>query len=245
MPPGSCLRAAACCLRGAAGAWWVTIASVARIAETFARCQSFGAFYRDVGKTTPWRHLLIRDYTSREFAPDNCRWQVAKPYRSPRSTAGRLIQGYRQFSSRSRRTAALSGFLHLSHDLRRAAAIRRIDPLRHDALKPHAADVLEDGGAVTRQMLNKPDGSPLGFAEQLLEPPLALDQWQVAQVDAIVLDQVEGVQHRLMAPALASERVEVRRAILVGNHRLAIDQERCGLDARAASAMAGKRSAQS
>ena len=58
-----------------------------------------------------------------------------------------------------------------------------------------------------------------------------------------MLDQVEGVQHRLMAPALAPQRMEVRRAVVAGDHRLAVDQERLRLDA--ASTMAGKRSAQS
>jgi hypothetical protein len=41
-------------------------------------------------------------------------------------------------------------------------------------------------------MLVVPDGSPPGPAEQSGEPPLALDQRQVAQVVAVVLDQVEG-----------------------------------------------------
>src|SRR6476661_7229588 len=69
--------------------------------------------------------------------------------------------------------------------LRRAAAIGRINPLRHDALKAHAADMLEHGRAVTRQMLAVPDGSPLGLADQLGEPPLAVDQRQITQVLAV------------------------------------------------------------
>jgi len=36
--------------------------------------------------------------------------------------------------------------------------------------------MLEHGRAVTRQMLNEPNGSPLGLADQSGEPPLALDQ---------------------------------------------------------------------
>jgi hypothetical protein len=51
--------------------------------------------------------------------------------------------------------------------------------------------MLEHGRAVARQMLNEPDGAPLGSADQLSEPPLALDQRQVAQVVAVLLDQVE------------------------------------------------------
>ena len=44
-----------------------------------ARWQSFGTFYRDVHPKPSWRHLLIRDDTSREFSPDNCRWRVGDP----------------------------------------------------------------------------------------------------------------------------------------------------------------------
>ena len=80
-------------------------------------------------------------------------------------------------------------------------------------------------------MLNEPDGAPLGPADQSGEPPLALDQRQVAQVVAVMLDQVEGEQHRLMAPAFASQRMEVRRPVVAGDHRLAVDQERRCLDA--------------
>jgi hypothetical protein len=51
------------------------------------RWRSFSNFYFDVGKRPTWRHLLIRDDTSGEFSPANARWQVARRYRSPRSTA--------------------------------------------------------------------------------------------------------------------------------------------------------------
>ena len=71
--------------------------------------------------------------------------------------------------------------LRLEPRLRRPAAIGRVRPLRHDALQPHAADVIEHGRAVVRQMFNEPDGV-LGSADQSGEPPLALDQRQVAQV---------------------------------------------------------------
>jgi hypothetical protein len=60
---------------------------------------------------------------------------------------------------------------------------------------------------------------------------LALNQPQVAQVVAVMLDQVEGVQHRLMAPASGPQRTEVRHPVVASDHRLAIDQERRGFDA--------------
>jgi hypothetical protein len=49
----------------------------------------------------------------------------------------------------------------------------------------------EHGRPVARQVLAVPDGSLLGPADQSGKPPLALDQREVAQVVAVVLDQVE------------------------------------------------------
>ena len=94
-----------------------------------------------------------------------------------------------------------------------------------------APPVNPNGRAVAPQMPAEPDGSPLGLAEQLLEPPLAREQRPSAQVFAVLLDQVEGVQHRLMAPVLAPQCMEVRRAVVAGDHGLAVDQERRCLDA--------------
>ena len=48
---------------------------------------------------------------------------------------------------------------------------------------------------------------------------------RLAQVVAVMLDQVEGVQHHLMATALAAQRIEFRPAVLADDHRLAVDQE--------------------
>jgi len=77
---------------------------------------------------------------------------------------------------------------------------------------PHAADVIEHGRPVVRRMLNEPDGV-LGSADQSGEPSLALEQRQVAQVIAVMLDQVESVQHRLMTArsAVRAQRVSGRR----------------------------------
>ena len=49
--------------------------------------------------------------------------------------------------------------------------------------------MIEHGRAVTRQMLDEPDGV-LGPADQFGEPPLALDQRQVAQVVNLMWDMV-------------------------------------------------------
>ena len=88
---------------------------------------------------------------------------------------------------------------------------------------------MEDRRAVARQMLNEPNGPPLGLAEQSGKPSLALEQRQAAQVVAVVLNRVEGVEHHRMAVAPGAQRMEVRPPVIADNHRLTVDQERCGI----------------
>jgi hypothetical protein len=63
-------------------ALWLAIQARGPVCE---RWRSFGNFYRDVHLRPTWRHLLIRDDTSAEFSPTNCRWRPARRYRSPRA----------------------------------------------------------------------------------------------------------------------------------------------------------------
>jgi len=86
-----------------------------------------------------------------------------------------------------------------------------------------------DRAPVTLQMHAVLDGAPLGPAEQPVEPPLPLDQRQVAQIGTDMLDQVEGIEHRLMSPA--------------PDHDLTVDWTDA-LMRLAASTMVGNRSAQ-
>jgi hypothetical protein len=65
-------------------ATWVAIQKSGPICRRW-RC--YVNFRRDVGPKPSWRHLAIRKDTAREFGPGNCRWQLARWYRSPRSTA--------------------------------------------------------------------------------------------------------------------------------------------------------------
>ena len=80
-------------------------------------------------------------------------------------------------------------------------------------------------------MLNELDRTPFGPAQQLRQSPFALDQWQAAQIVPAMPDQVEGVQHHLTAPSSVRQRMKVWRSVVVGDHGLAIDQERRGLEA--------------
>jgi hypothetical protein len=49
------------------------------------RWRCFINFRRDVGKRPAWDCLLVRRDVTREFAPDNCRWQLARWHLSPRA----------------------------------------------------------------------------------------------------------------------------------------------------------------
>ena len=91
--------------------------------------------------------------------------------------------------------------------------------------------MLEHGRAVICQMLIETDGLPLDPAEQSGEPLLALDQRQVAQVRTVVLQQVKRIQHCLRASVSAPQRMEVRPAVVSGDHDFAVDQERVCLKA--------------
>ena len=105
--------------------------------------------------------------------------------------------------------------------------------------------MIKDGLAVVRQMFIEPDRAPLGPAEQNLEPPLALDQRQVAQEVGVLPEQVEGVPRRLRAPvwfrSAWKSGVPSSRAITASPSI----RNDCALMRSAASTMAGKRSAQS
>ncbi|MET0705298.1 MAG: hypothetical protein ABWY82_00420 [Tardiphaga sp.] len=47
-----------------------------------------------------------------------------------------------------------------------------------------------------------------------------------------MLDQVEGVEHHRMAIAPGAQRMKVRPPVIADNHRLAVNQKRCGIDAK-------------
>src|SRR4051812_38828204 len=89
--------------------------------------------------------------------------------------------------------------LRLQPRPRGPGAIRTINPLRDDALQPHLPDVPEDRRAVAGQVVNVLDRAPtrLPRAEQGLQPPLALDKRLLAQVSAVLFEQVERDQHHL------------------------------------------------
>jgi hypothetical protein len=66
----------------------------------------------------------------------------------------------------------------------------------------------------------------LGLEGIVSKPVLAIDQFVIPQIVALPLDQVERDQRHLMIVTAGAQRVEIGKAVIAANHRLAIDQER-------------------
>jgi len=117
--------------------------------------------------------------------------------------------------------------LHLEPIPRRPRPIGCRQPLRHDALKAHAARVPEDRSGVIVGVVAEDDAEPAP-AQQPRQALLASAKRQGAEVLAVELEQVERVQHRIADDAAPVERVEDRDAIRAAYHRLAVEPERPG-----------------
>ena len=141
--------------------------------------------------------------------------------------------------------APLAGFFILTHVFDgplRYGASTRFETMPSSPMRQTCSNTV--GPSPVRCSLNRM-ARRLALPISLTSRRLRSIQRQIAQVVAVMLDQVEREQHRLMTPALGAQRMEVRRPVLAGDHGLAIDRERRGLDASGTSTMAGKRSAQS
>jgi hypothetical protein len=77
-----------------------------------------------------------------------------------------------------------------------------VEPLRHDALKPHLARVLEYRRAVRLDVFVERQASTCS-RKQLREPHLALPEWHRSKILVIELQQVERVQDGLAEPPAA------------------------------------------
>ena len=62
-------------------------------------------------------------------------------------------------------------------------------------------------------------------AHQFCQLALALLDWRSPQVFAVRFDQVESDQHRIVTLALSADKVEHCQATVVGDDRLAFEQE--------------------
>jgi hypothetical protein len=93
---------------------------------------------------------------------------------------------------------------------RASGAVARADALRHDPFEPQRAGVLKHGVAVDVLAFDpciedEPGPCPL---EQTPKPQLALLERLAAQIIAVDLDQVEGVEEHAGVPLLPRQQVE-------------------------------------
>src|SRR6266404_664127 len=79
---------------------------------------------------------------------------------------------------------------------RASRTVGRVLPLRHDSFEPHLAGMGEDGRAVALDMLVEPN-TGTGLGQDRYERGLADLERVTAQVVAVELDQVEGVQEHV------------------------------------------------
>jgi hypothetical protein len=64
---------------------------------------------------------------------------------------------------------------------------------------------------------------------------LSVQEWEITQILAILLDQVEGVEDRGSGGLTTGQLLEPRHAVRPKHNRLAVDREALGLDTRRSS----------
>jgi hypothetical protein len=85
------------------------------------------------------------------------------------------------------------GIADLDPGAARAGPIGAVDPLRHDALGAKLARMGEHSRPILGDVFVQQDAS-LGIAQQARQRSLPVQEWDIAQILAIMLDQVEGVE---------------------------------------------------
>src|SRR5208337_3705824 len=116
--------------------------------------------------------------------------------------------------------------LRLGPALAAPRPIGRTPELRHDAFEAEPAGVPEHDLAVLVEMAAVAQRSG-AVAEDRLQKPLALDKRRLAQIEAVQVEEIEGVEDEAVRALLAEgplEGGEVRRAGVVLDHDLAVDQ---------------------
>ena len=99
------------------------------------------------------------------------------------------------------------GIAHLDPARARTGSIGAIHSLRDDALGTKLASVLEHGRTVLGDVLVEQNAS-LDTAQQPRQRGLAVEERKIAKIAAIVLDRIEGIQHRAMRSLSAAQLVE-------------------------------------
>ena len=106
--------------------------------------------------------------------------------------------------------------------------VGRVAALGHDAFGAAGDRLLEERRAAAHHVFGVDDrarAGALALAQQRLQPFLALDQRQLAQVLPVEMHEIEGGERDARVPALDrfDERGEIRDALVVEDHRFAVD----------------------
>ena len=91
--------------------------------------------------------------------------------------------------------------------------------------------MLENDLAAALKMLIEHDAGTRA-ANELRQLALAVLNRSAAQVLALKLNEIEGAEHRGPAVSLSPDKLEHGKTVLVGDDRLAVDQERVGRERR-------------
>jgi hypothetical protein len=121
------------------------------------------------------------------------------------------------------------GVADLDPDAARAGPIGAVDPLRYDALGAKLARVSQHGRPILDDVFVQQDAW-LGLAQQSRQRRLAVQEWEIAQIPAIMLDQVEGVEDRGSSGLTAGQLLEPGQTVRPQHNRLAVNREALSLD---------------
>jgi hypothetical protein len=89
--------------------------------------------------------------------------------------------------------------------------------------------MLKDGRAVAFNVLVI-DNTGFAPVQEVPQQLFAQFEWRLSKINAVDLQQVEGIQKHGMIIRLAVQLVERRNAILIADNTFAVEIERCGFD---------------
>jgi hypothetical protein len=72
----------------------------------------------------------------------------------------------------------------------------------------------------------------LVLQQQLRQRGLVVEEWAIAHILAVILDEVEGIKDRGIGGLPMVQLLEPRQAVRSEHHRLAVDREAPGFDPR-------------
>ena len=114
--------------------------------------------------------------------------------------------------------------LHLDPIAASTRVVRRVPALRNNTFEPMAFGRPQQSGAVFERF-DQVEAWKVGSADQAHQPTPAFDQREWPEIFAVAVQEIEGEEHEI-AFICGPNAMKVRRATLVGQHKLPIEQRR-------------------